>query len=40
MLASAVFFYGSNNTQSAASLFDAYDLIRGSVGKRKPGEIV
>ena len=38
MLASAVFFYDSGNsgTESPASLFDAYDLIRDSVGKREP----
>ena len=41
MLSSAVFFYGSGNTgtsnsESPASLFDAYDLIRESVGKREP----
>lgn len=42
MLASAVFFYGSGDagTESPASLFDAYDLIRDSVGKREPGEVV
>ena len=36
MLASAVFFYDSGNTgtKSPASLFDAYDLIRDTVGKR------
>jgi len=35
ILSSAVFFYGSGNTgtESPASLFDAYDLIRDSVGK-------
>ncbi|KAF8817621.1 natural resistance-associated macrophage protein [Phlegmacium glaucopus] len=35
MLASAVFFYGNDNTGdlSPASLFDAYDLIRDKVGK-------
>jgi len=35
MLASAVFFYGTGNTgsESPASLFDAYDLIRDNVGK-------
>ena len=37
ILASAVFFYGSGNTgtESPASLFDAYDLIRDTVGKRE-----
>ena len=45
MLASAVFFYdsgnaGTNPPASPASLFDAYDLIRDSVGKREPGEVV
>ena len=42
MLASAVFFYGGGNTGSGspASLFDAYDLIRDSVGKRKHREVV
>ena len=42
MLASAVFFYGGGNTgtESPASLFDAYDLIRDSVGQREPGEVV
>jgi metal iron transporter len=42
MLASAVFFYGSGSTgtESPASLFDAYDLIRDSVGKREPGQVV
>ena len=41
MLASAVFFYGSGNTgtESPASLFDAYDLIRDNVGKRKLAEL-
>jgi len=42
ILASAVFFYGSGSTgtKSPASLFDAYDLIRDSVGQRKLGEPV
>ena len=42
MLASAVFFYGSGDdgTESPASLFDAYDLIRDSVGKREPDGVV
>ena len=37
MLASAVFYYDSGNsgTESPASLFDAYDLIRDNVGKRE-----
>jgi metal iron transporter len=40
MLASAVFFYGSGSdgNESPASLFDAYDLIGDSVGKREPEE--
>jgi len=42
MLASAVFFYGSGNTGNAspASLFDAYDLIRDKVGKRRLVKVV
>ena len=37
MLSSAVFFYGGGNTgnEDPASLFDAYDLIRDSVGQRE-----
>jgi metal iron transporter len=42
MLASAVFFYGrgSTGTESPASLFDGYDLIRDSVGQCELGQVV
>ena len=44
MLSSAVFFYGGGNTgnEDPASLFDAYDLIRDSVGQRESffGEVL
>lgn len=33
ILASAVFYFGSDKTSSPASLFDAHDLIRDNVGK-------
>ena len=36
ILASAVFFYrfGQDGSESPASLFDAYDLLKSMVGKR------